>query len=75
ALRSRRSAEAGLLAELPNPETGRVEVLAPPYRLDGERVPVRAAPPLLSQDTERVLGDLLGMDAGQVAALKAAGVV
>ncbi|NUO89005.1 MAG: CoA transferase, partial [Cupriavidus sp.] len=37
ALRSRRSAEAGLLAELPNPETGRVEVLAPPYRLDGER--------------------------------------
>ncbi|WP_354673503.1 CaiB/BaiF CoA transferase family protein [Cupriavidus alkaliphilus] len=75
ALRSRRSAEAGLLAELPNPETGRVEVLAPPYRLDGERVPVRAAPPLLSQDTERVLGDLLGMDAGQVATLKAAGVV
>lgn len=75
ALRSTRSAEAGLLAELPNPETGRVEVLAPPYRLDGERVPVRAAPPLLSQDTERVLGDLLGMDAGQVAALKAAGVV
>ncbi|SPS01619.1 CaiB/BaiF CoA transferase family protein [Cupriavidus taiwanensis] len=75
ALRSKRSAEAGLLAELPNPETGRVEVLAPPYRLDGERVPVRAAPPLLSQDTERVLGDLLGMDAGQVAALKAAGVV
>ncbi|UDM53969.1 CaiB/BaiF CoA-transferase family protein [Cupriavidus sp. MP-37] len=77
ALRSRRSAEAGLLAELPNPETetGRVEVLAPPYRLDGERLPVRAAPPLLSQDTERVLGDLLGMDAGQVAALKAAGVV
>ncbi|SOZ39862.1 CaiB/BaiF CoA transferase family protein [Cupriavidus neocaledonicus] len=75
ALRSRRSAEAGLLAELPNPETGRVEVLAPPYRLDGERVPVRAAPPLLSQDTERVLGELLGMDAGQVAALKAAGVV
>ncbi|SOY57793.1 CaiB/BaiF CoA transferase family protein [Cupriavidus taiwanensis] len=75
ALRSRRSAEAGLLAELPNPETGRVEVLAPPYRLDGQRLPVRAAPPLLSQDTERVLGGLLGMDAAQVAALKAAGVV
>jgi crotonobetainyl-CoA:carnitine CoA-transferase CaiB-like acyl-CoA transferase len=75
ALRSKRSAEAGLLAELPNPETGRVEVLAPPYRLDGERLPVRAAPPLLSQDTERVLGELLGMDAAQVAGLKAAGVV
>jgi hypothetical protein len=30
ALQSRRSAEAGLVAELPNPETGRMQVLAPP---------------------------------------------
>jgi crotonobetainyl-CoA:carnitine CoA-transferase CaiB-like acyl-CoA transferase len=75
ALRSQRTAEAGLLAELPNPETGRVEVLAPPYRLNGQRLPVRTAPPLLSQDTERILGELLDMDAQQVAGLKAAGVV
>ncbi|MGR4871298.1 CaiB/BaiF CoA transferase family protein [Variovorax sp. LARHSF232] len=75
ALQSPRSTEAGLLAELPNPETGRVQVLAPPYRFDGQRMPVRAAPPLLAQDTERVLGELLGMDAQAIAALRQGGVL
>ena len=77
ALQSRRTAAAGLLADMPNPETasGRVQVLAPPYRIDGERMPVRSAPPLLSQDTGRVLGDLLGLDAQAIAALRQAGVV
>lgn len=75
ALQSRRTAEAGLLADMPNPETGHVQVLAPPYRMDGERLPVRMAPPLLSQDTERVLGDLLGLDAQAIAALRQGGVV
>ena len=75
ALQSQRTAEAGLLAELPNPETGQVQVLAPPYRFDGQRMPVRAAPPLLAQDTERVLGDLLGMDAQAIAALRQGGVL
>jgi len=75
ALQSRRSAEAGLLAELPNPEVGRVQVLAPPYRIDGRRMPVRAAPPLLSQDTDRVLGELLGMDGQAIAVLRQGGVL
>ena len=75
ALQSPRSIEAGLLAELPNPETGRVQVMAPPYRFDGQRMPVRAAPPLLAQDTERVLGELLGMDAQAIAALRQGGVL
>ncbi|SEB00592.1 CaiB/BaiF CoA-transferase family protein [Variovorax sp. YR216] len=75
ALQSPRSAEAGLVAELPNPETGRVQVLAPPYRIDGQRLPVRAAPPLLAQDTNQVLGGLLGMDAGTIAALRRDGVL
>lgn len=75
ALQSRRTAEAGLLADMPNPETGRVQVLAPPYRIDGQRMPVRTAPPLLAQDTGRVLGELLGLDAQALAALKQDGVV
>ena len=75
ALQSPRSTEAGLLAELPNPETGRVQVMAPPYRFDGQRMPVRAAPPLLAQDTERVLGELLGMDAQAIASLRQQGVL
>ena len=75
ALQSRRCAEAGLVAELPNAETSRVQVLAPPYRIDGRRMPVRAAPPVLAQDTDRVLGDLLGMDAQAIADLKQGGVL
>lgn len=75
ALQSQRSAEAGLLAELPNPEVGSVTVLAPPYRIDGQRLPVRAAPPLLSQDTNKVLGDLLGMDSQTIAELQRSGVL
>ncbi|SFM58446.1 CaiB/BaiF CoA-transferase family protein [Variovorax sp. OV329] len=77
ALQSPRATEAGLVAEMPNPETesGRVQVLAPPYRIDGQRLPVRAAPPLLSQDTEQVLGGLLGLDAQAIAALRQDGVL
>jgi crotonobetainyl-CoA:carnitine CoA-transferase CaiB-like acyl-CoA transferase len=75
ALQSERSVEAGLVAEVPNPETGTVQVLAPPYRIDGQRMPVRNAPPMLSQDTEQVLGEVLGMDAQAIAALRQDGVL
>jgi len=75
ALQSKRSTEAGLVTEMPNPETGRVQVMAPPYRIDGQRMPVRSAPPLLSQDTDQVLGGLLGMDAQAIAALRQDGVL
>jgi len=75
ALQSKRSAEAGLLADLPNPETGRVQVLAPPYRIDGQRLPVRSAPPLLAQDTDHVLGGLLGLGPQEIAALRSGGVL
>ncbi|HYP82614.1 CaiB/BaiF CoA-transferase family protein [Variovorax sp.] len=75
ALQSRRSTEAGLVTEMPNPETGRVQVLAPPYRIDGQRMPVRSAPPLLAQDTDQVLGGVLGMDAAAIDALRQAGVL
>jgi crotonobetainyl-CoA:carnitine CoA-transferase CaiB-like acyl-CoA transferase len=76
ALQSRRSAEAGLVAELPDAETGRMQVLlGAPYRIDGRRMPVRSAPPLLSQDTAHVLGELLGTDTLTLADLKQDGVL
>lgn len=75
ALQSERSVQAGLVAELPNPETGSMHVLAPPYRIDGERMPIRSAPPLLSQDTDQVLGEVLGMDAQAIASLRQQGVL
>ncbi|WP_245965853.1 CaiB/BaiF CoA transferase family protein [Pseudorhodoferax soli] len=74
ALSSARSLQAGLLTEARNPK-GVDQVLAPPYRIDGERLPVRLAPPLLAQSTDEILGGILGMDAGRIGQLKAEGVL
>ena len=75
ALKSPRAASAGLMTEQPHPEVGTVPVMAPPYRLDGVRSPVRMAPPLLGQDTRDVLRDVLGMPEEEIERLKQSGVV
>jgi crotonobetainyl-CoA:carnitine CoA-transferase CaiB-like acyl-CoA transferase len=54
---------------------GSVHVMASPYRFDGERLPVRRAPPQLGEGTQEVLRDLLGLDEEKLAGLKARGVV
>jgi crotonobetainyl-CoA:carnitine CoA-transferase CaiB-like acyl-CoA transferase len=75
ALTSRRAAEAGLVATLPHAEAGSVNVLASPYRFDGERLPVRSAPPQLGEGTAQVLQELLGLSDDKLSGLKARGVV
>ncbi|WP_063532932.1 CaiB/BaiF CoA-transferase family protein [Burkholderia sp. MSMB1589WGS] len=75
ALTSERAQSAGLVTRQPHPAAGEVDVLAPPYRFDGERLPVRGAPPVLGADTERVLGDWLGMSAREIAQLRSNRVV
>lgn len=75
ALRSARAREAGMVFEGVRPDGAPGAVLAPPYRLDGERAPVQRLPPDLGQDTAAVLADELGLSAGQFAALKESGVV
>jgi len=75
ALNSPRAQQAGLVTTQPHPEVGSVKVLAPPYRFDGERLPVRNAPPQLGASTAEVLESLLGYSSEKVAALKAGGVV
>lgn len=57
ALRSERAGQAGMLVEDRN-NAGAPAVLAPPYRLDGERLPVRHMPPALGNDTGRILEEL-----------------
>jgi crotonobetainyl-CoA:carnitine CoA-transferase CaiB-like acyl-CoA transferase len=49
--------------------------MAPPYRLDGERLPVRLAPPELGEATREILTDLLGLGEERLAELKALGVL
>lgn len=75
ALTSERTKRGGLLIQPPHPEGGTVHVLAPPYRLDGERLPVRNIPPPLGDSTHEVLTSLLGLSEGEIANLKSNGVV
>ncbi len=75
ALTSRRAQDAGLVTTQAHPEAGTAHVLAPPYRFDGERLPVRYAPPQLGRDTRQVLQSLLGLTDEDLAALRTRGVV
>ncbi|MEO8639591.1 MAG: CoA transferase, partial [Chloroflexota bacterium] len=43
-------------------------------RIDGKRLPLRAAPPRLGGDTDEILREA-GLDAGEIAALRAAEVI
>ena len=73
ALDSDWSATTGMIDRVDHPVEGPMRVLANPIRIDGERLPSRAAP-ALGADTEALLGEI-GMDAAEVARLRAAGVV
>lgn len=75
ALTSERAVRGGLVTSQPHRLAGSTHVMAPPYRLDGERLPVRHAPPELGEGTREVLSGLLGLDDERLAELKALGVV
>ncbi|QNA89222.1 CoA transferase [Massilia sp. Dwa41.01b] len=75
ALTSRRSQDAGLVQKMPHPEAGSVDVFASPWRFDGERLPVRRAPPGLGEGTHEVLQDLLGLSEERLAGLRQRGVL
>ncbi len=75
ALTSQRACDGGLVTQQPHPVAGTTSVLAPPYRFDGQRLPVRIPPPQLGKDTDEVLGRMLGMGAQRLDELRAKGVV
>lgn len=75
ALNSPRAQAAGLVNTQPHPEAGSIQLLAPPYRFDGQRLPVRNGPPQLGAATEQVLQSLLGFSSEKIARLKAQGIV
>ncbi|MGO4395536.1 CaiB/BaiF CoA transferase family protein [Variovorax sp. M-6] len=75
ALNSKRATDAGLVTTQPHPVAGKVNVLAPPYRFDGERLPVRNAPPQLGEGTHEVLQSLLGLSDDKLSQLKSNGVL
>lgn len=75
ALTSKRATDAGLVTTQAHPVAGSVKVMAPPYLFDGERLPVRKAPPTLGEGTQEVLQSLLGLSDDKLSQLKANGVV
>ncbi|WP_287919672.1 CaiB/BaiF CoA-transferase family protein [Comamonas sp.] len=75
ALTSKRTQQTGIFHQVPHPVVGKTWVFAPPYRLDGQRLPIRNAPPTLGEATREVLQELLSMTDEQLQALKEKGVL
>jgi len=75
ALTSERTRRGQLVQDMPHPVVGTTPVFAPPYRLDGQRLPIRNAPPTLGEGTREVLQQLLSMSDAQLEALRAQGVL
>ncbi len=67
-------AARGLLHELPLGDDI-LRLVGPPVQFAEQPARVRTPPPRLGEHTEAVLGELLGMDAAQIAALRAEGVL
>jgi crotonobetainyl-CoA:carnitine CoA-transferase CaiB-like acyl-CoA transferase len=60
----------GLVVETPHPQAGSIRMLASPLRMSGTPVTRYAPPPLVGSDTDRILAEVLGYDAGQIARLR-----
>ncbi|MFA7666751.1 MAG: CaiB/BaiF CoA-transferase family protein [Burkholderiaceae bacterium] len=65
----------GLQLALPRGDGGSAPSIASPLKLSATPVQYRQAPPLLGEHTDTVLADLLGLDAGRIAALRDKGVL
>ncbi|WP_343590447.1 CoA transferase [Paracidovorax wautersii] len=75
ALTSERTRRGGLLQDMPHPVVGTTPVFAPPYRIDGQRLPIRCAPPTLGEGTREVLQRLLQLSDAQLHDLQQRGVL
>lgn len=75
ALQSERTAQAGLLHRFDDSEAGSQAVLAPPYAMDGQRMPVRMHPPHMGEHNSAVFKELLQLDDNDIAELHSRGVI
>jgi glutaryl-CoA transferase len=73
------AAARGLRLQVRDPHGRPVDLVGSPFHLHGEgpggQLPEAIAPPGLGQDTEQILGGLLGLDAGRIALLRQQGVI
>jgi len=75
ALQSQRTADAGLLHHFHDTEAGAQAVLAPPYAMDGQRLPVRRPPPHMGEHTTEIFKEVLQLDDNAIAGLRSRGVI
>jgi crotonobetainyl-CoA:carnitine CoA-transferase CaiB-like acyl-CoA transferase len=65
----------GTLVDMNHPRAGKVRMVGAPVRLSATPGAVRTPAPMLGEHTDEVLGQLLGLGAEQIAALRSAGVI
>jgi len=65
----------GIRIDLDHPVAGKLPTVASPMRFSGTPLEHKAAPPVLGQHTQEILGGLLKMSEAQIAALRAAGAI
>ena len=65
----------GTLVDMDHPRAGKVRMVGAPVRLSSTPGAVRTPAPMLGEHTDEVLGQLLGLGAEQIAALRTAGVI
>ena len=65
----------GVVAELPHPTLGRVKSVASPMRFSDTATALHSAPPAVGEQTNDILGTVLGWDETRINAARAAGVV
>ena len=64
-----------MVVEMDHPKAGKVKLLGIPYKFSETPASVRFMAPLLGQHTQEVLSLMLGLSAGDINALHAAGVI
>ncbi len=65
----------GILIEMDHPELGRIKQIAPAIRMSSTPCVVEAPPPLLSEHTNKILSELVGLNEEEIKSLRARGVV
>lgn len=75
ALTGERTAQTEMVKQMPHPVVGSTPVLSSPYRLDGQRLPVRNAAPTLGEGTREVLQKMLSLSDEKLAQLQSQGVL
>ncbi len=67
--------EREMVVETEHQTLGKIPIVNRPIRFPGDAQPAPAAPPVLGQHTDEILGDILGLAPERIAALRASKVV